>query len=85
MFRFPPVPAHPTFNAQQLLGLKEVKIQGHRGAWVAQSVKCWTLDLGSSHELTIREFEPRTGLCADRAEPAWDSLPPFLSAPSLLS
>ena len=50
-----------------------------RGAWVAQSVKCPTLDLGSGHDLMVSEFEPRTGLCADSAEPAWDSLSPHSS------
>ena len=35
-----------------------------RGPWVAQSVKCPTLDLGLGHDLTIHEFEPRIGLCA---------------------
>ena len=28
----------------------------------------------------VHEFEPRVGLCADGAEPAWDSLSPPLSA-----
>ena len=27
------------------------------GAWVAQLVKCLTLDLGSCHDLTVREFD----------------------------
>ena len=50
------------------------------GAWVAQSVKHPTLDFGSDHDLTVREFKPLVGLCADGMEPAWDSL----SAPPLL-
>ena len=29
--------------------------------------------------LTVREFNPHVGLCADSAEPVWDSLPPSLS------
>ena len=37
-----------------------------RGAWVAQSVKRPT---GSGHDLAVREFEPRIGLCADSSEP----------------
>ena len=37
-----------------------------RGAWVAQSVEHPT---GSGHDLTVREFEPRVGLCADSSEP----------------
>ena len=28
------------------------------GTWVAQSVKCPTLDFDSDHDLTICEFEP---------------------------
>ena len=52
-----------------------------QGAWVAQSVKCRTLDFGLGHDLTVHGMEP-----------AWDSLslslypfpelalsPPFLS------
>ena len=43
-------------------------------------------DFGSSHDhLMVGEFEPRTGLHADTAEPAWDSLSLPLSAPPLLS
>ena len=41
---------------------------------MAQSVKCLILDFGSGHDLTVHEFEPRIRLCADSAEPAWDSL-----------
>ena len=52
-----------------------------RGACVAQLVSHPTLDFGSGHHLTVREFEPHIGLCADRAEPAWDCLSPSLSAP----
>ena len=47
---------------------------------MAQSVKHLTLDFGSGHDLTVHEFEPCIGLCADSADPVWDSL----SAPSLL-
>ena len=48
---------------------------------MAQSVKHSTFDLGSGHDLTVREIEPCTGLCTDSMEPAWDSfsLPPSLS------
>ena len=42
-----------------------------RDAWVARSVNCLTLGLGSGHDLTV-------------CEPAWDSISPFLSAPPLL-
>ena len=42
--------------------------------WVAQLVEHPTLDFGSGHDLTVREFEPNIRLCAYRTEPAWDSL-----------
>ena len=48
-------------------------------------VKRTTLDFGSGHDFVVREIEPHVGLCADSVEPAWDSLSPSLSAPSLLS
>ena len=32
------------------------------GAWVAQLVKCLTLNLGTGHDLTVCEFEPYIGL-----------------------
>ena len=50
---------------------------------MAQLVKRLTLDFGSGHDLTVHGFEPRVGLCADSAEPAWESL--SLSLPCLLS
>ena len=53
------------------------------GARVALSVKRLTLDFSSGHDLTVREFQPRVGLCADSAEPAWDSLCPSPSPLSL--
>ena len=54
-----------------------LKAASIRGAliWGAQSVKCLTF--GSGHDLMVREFEPRVGVCADSEKPAWDSL--FLS------
>ena len=55
------------------------------GAWVAQSVECLILDFTSGHDLTVGGIEPHVGLCADRVEPAWDSLSPSLFAPSLLA
>ena len=58
------------------------------GAQVAQSMKRPALDFGSGLDLTVREFEPHVGLCADDVEPAWDSLSPSLSltlCPSPLS
>ena len=35
-------------------------------------------DFGSGHDLVVREFEPRVGLCAGSEEPALDPLPPPL-------
>ena len=37
---------------------------GHLGGSVG-----WATDLGSGHALTVGEFEPRVGLCADSSEP----------------
>ena len=44
------------------------------GAWVAQSVKCPTLDFGSGHDLTVHEFQPCIRLCVDGVESALESL-----------
>ena len=53
---------------------------------MAQSVECPTpLDFGSGYDLMVCEFEPCIGLCADIAEPAWDSVTLSLSASLLLS
>ena len=46
---------------------------------MAQSLKPRTLDFSSGHDFTVHEFEPHIGLCADSAQPAWDSLSLFLS------
>ena len=54
-----------------------------KGTRVAQSVKRPTLGVGSGHDLTVREFEPRTWLWTGSREPAWDSPSPSLSAPPL--
>ena len=54
------------------------------GTWVVQAVEHPTLDFGSIHEM-VCEFEPRIRLCANSTEPAWNSPPPSLSAPPLLS
>ena len=48
---------------------------------MVQLVKHPTLDFGSGHDPGFCGFKPHVGLCADIAEPAWDSLPPSLSAP----
>ena len=39
------------------------------GTWVAQSVKCLTLDFSSGHDLTIHEINPHSRLCADSGKP----------------
>ena len=54
--------------------------------WLPQ-LSVWLLisAQGSGHDLTVRELEPRIGLCAGSAGPAWDPLSPSLSAPPLLS
>ena len=46
---------------------------------MAQSVKHPTLGFSSGHDLAVHGFEPHVGLCADGAEPAWDSLSLSLS------
>ena len=51
------------------------------GGGGAQSVERPTLGFSSGHDLTVHEFEPRVGLHADGAEPAWDSLSQPLSPP----
>ena len=51
---------------------------------MAQSVKYLTLDLGSGHDLPVRETESRIRLCVGSGEPVGESLSPLLSAPSLL-
>ena len=46
---------------------------------MAQSVKLPTLGFGLDCDLTVWEFKPHIGLCADSAEPASDALSPCLS------
>ena len=48
---------------------------------MAQSVKPLTLNLGTGYDLMAPGTEPHIGLCADSAQPAWDSLSPFPSLP----
>ena len=62
-----------------MLLAKAYKNIGVWGAWVAQSVKHLTLDLGSGHDLMVHEFEPHIGLCADGSEPTWECLSLSLS------
>ena len=52
-----------------------------QGTWVAQLVEHLTIDFGSGHDLTVHEFKPCSGLCADNVELAWDSVFPAVSAP----
>ena len=51
---------------------------------MAQFVRPPTLDFGSGHDLMVHEFQPHGGLCADDADPTWDSLSPSLSTSPLL-
>ena len=37
---------------------------GHLGGSVG-----WASNVGSGHHLTVREFQPQVGLCADSSEP----------------
>ena len=50
---------------------------------MAQLVGHPTLDFGSGHDFTVREFEPRVGPWADGGQPVWDPLsaPPLLTLP----
>ena len=43
---------------------KNWKVLGHLSGSVG-----WAADFGSGHDVAIREFEPRVGLCADSSEP----------------
>ena len=52
---------------------------------MTQSVKHLTLDFSWDPDLMVHEIEPRVRICADSAEPAWDPLPPALSAPPPLT
>ena len=54
-----------------------------RGAWVAQLVECPTLDFGLGSDLIVLRNELHVRLSAV-IEPAWDSLSPSLSVPTLL-
>ena len=47
--------------------------------WVAQSIKCPTLELTSGHDLMVHEFKSHVGFCDDSVEPAWDFLSLSLS------
>ena len=56
-----------------------LKMATSKGAWVAQSVKCPTLDFGSGHNLMVHEIQP----CVSSALIAW-SLLGILSLPFYL-
>ena len=60
------------------------KCYNYWGTRVAQSDKPLTLGFCSSHDLMAHGFEPYVDLFTVNAEPAWDSLSHFLSAPPLL-
>ena len=55
-----------------------------RGSGVAHLVKRLTLGFGSGDDIKVHGFKPHVGLCADNAEPAWDSVSLPL-CPSLLT
>ena len=76
---------HETELVMQKIKLTEQKQKGAQGAWVAQSVKHSTLDSGSGRDLTVHVIKPHVRLCASSAEPASDSLSPFLSVLLLLT
>ena len=57
------------------------RVKASWAAWVVRSVKHPTLDIGSGRDLMVCGIEPGDGLCADGAEPAWDSCSPSLCAP----
>ena len=54
----------------------------HRDAWVAQSVKCPTLDFGSGHDLVVVRSSPIWG--STLSKELLKILSPFPSAPPLL-
>ena len=60
---------------------KKTRILGRLGGSVG-----WASDFGSGHDLTVCEFEPCIGLCADSLEPGAcsGSVSPSLSAPPQL-
>ena len=64
------------------LGLKKISfLEKCRGVSLAQSVEFPALDFGSGYDLTVHEFVPHIGLCADIANSTWDSLSLLLSLP----
>ena len=62
----------------------------HRGAWMAQLVKCPTVGFSPGQDLMVHGFKPCIRLCADSVETAWDSVsslcpPPLLTLSLSLS
>ena len=52
----------------------ELRSMNAWGTWVAQWVKCLTLDFGLGHDLVLHGFKNHVRLCTDSVEPAWNSL-----------
>ena len=61
-------------HEEQILPMTGMSLVGRLGA---QSVKRPAFDFDSGHDITVHEFEPRVGLCADSSELPWDSLSHF--------
>ena len=74
----------PDMSSKESLPTK-TSLRKKEGTWVAQSVEHLTLDFGSGHDLTVGGIEHCNRLCANSAQPAWDSLSLPLSAPPLLA
>ena len=71
----------PVFPTILLLKMKaHIKNGGHVG-YACGSVTRSILDIGSDHDLTVREIEPRGGLRTDNMWSAWDPLTPFAPLP----
>ena len=56
-----------------------------RDVWVAQSVKCLTLDFSADHGHVVCGIKPHVGLHADSMDPTWDSLSLSLCPSPVLS
>ena len=52
----------PSQHLREMSGHVVLERIGLWSTWVAQLVKRLVLDLGSGHDLTVCEFEPRVGL-----------------------
>ena len=55
-----------------------------RGAWVAQSAKCWTLNFGSNHNPRVMESSPILGLALQSVGSLLEILSSSTSDPPLL-